>query len=78
MVQFCARWAGKIQIESDDRAEHPPLPIRIQYSILFAEMWCREVGVDFYIVDDGRNSEPSISVRLPAYFLLKRRLRGIS
>jgi hypothetical protein len=44
MVQFCARWAGKIQIESDDRAEHPPLPLRIQYSILFTEMWCREVG----------------------------------
>jgi hypothetical protein len=44
LVQFCARWAGKIQIESDHRAEHPPLPLRIQYSILFTEMWCREVG----------------------------------
>ena len=44
MVQFCARWAGKIQIESDLRAEHPPLPVRIEYAILFIEMWCREVG----------------------------------
>ncbi|HLW75672.1 MAG TPA: hypothetical protein VKS01_01785 [Bryobacteraceae bacterium] len=44
MVQFCARWAGKIQVEYDDRAEHPPLPMRIQYSLLFVEMWCREVG----------------------------------
>jgi hypothetical protein len=44
MVQFCARWAGKIQIESDSGEEHPPLPMRIEYSIMFAEMWCREVG----------------------------------
>jgi hypothetical protein len=44
MVQFCARWAGKIQVESDIRAEHPPPPMRIEHSILFIEMWCREVG----------------------------------
>jgi hypothetical protein len=44
MVQFCARWAGKVQVESDVRKEHPPLPVRIDYSILFVEMWCREVG----------------------------------
>ncbi len=44
MVQFCARWAGKIQVESDVRAEHPPPPMRIEHSILFIEMWCREVG----------------------------------
>ena len=24
--------------------EHPPLSIRIEYSMLFVEMWCREVG----------------------------------
>ena len=44
MTQFCARWAGKIQVGSDFSAEHPPLPVRIQYTILFVEMWCREVG----------------------------------
>jgi hypothetical protein len=44
MIQFCTRWAGKIQVESDLRAEHPPLPMRIEYAILFVEMWCREVG----------------------------------
>jgi hypothetical protein len=44
MVQFCARWAGKMQIESDLREEHPPVPMRIEYSILFVEMWCKEVG----------------------------------
>ena len=45
MIQFCARWAGKIQVESDLSAEHPPHPLRIEYTILFVEMWCREVGV---------------------------------
>ena len=44
MIQFCARWAGNIQIESDVSAEHPPLPLRINYMTLFIEMWCREVG----------------------------------
>ena len=44
MIQFCARWAGKIQIESDLAAEHPPVPVRIHYMTLFVEMWCREVG----------------------------------
>ena len=44
MVQFCARWAGKMQIESEFGAEHPPLPVRIEFAILFIDMWCREVG----------------------------------
>jgi hypothetical protein len=44
MIQFCARWAGKILIESDLAAEHPPVPLRIDYMTLFVEMWCREVG----------------------------------
>ncbi len=44
MIQFCARWAGKIQVNSDLTAEHPPLPMRIEYTILFVEMWYREVG----------------------------------
>lgn len=44
MLQFCARWAGRIQIESDLSAEHPPVPIRIQRALAVAEMWCREVG----------------------------------
>src|ERR1035438_6679225 len=44
MLQFCARWAGKIKIESDLSTEHPPPPMRIQQAILFMEMWCREVG----------------------------------
>ena len=34
MLQFGAQWAGKIQIETDLRAEHPPWAIRIQYAIL--------------------------------------------
>jgi len=44
MVQFCARWAGKFQVDSDHREEHPPPPMRIEYAILFVEMWCREIG----------------------------------
>lgn len=44
MIQFCARWAGKVQAESDLSAEHPPLPVRIEYFILFVDLWCREVG----------------------------------
>lgn len=44
MLQFCARWAGKVQIESDLSAEHPPAPMRIQRAIQIAEMWCRDVG----------------------------------
>jgi hypothetical protein len=44
MTQFCARWAGKIQVESDLGAEHPPIPLRIQYTILFVDLWCREIG----------------------------------
>jgi hypothetical protein len=44
LLQFCARWAGRIQVELDVVAEHPPHPMRIEYSILFVEMWCREVG----------------------------------
>ncbi len=54
MLQFCARWAGKIQIETDLRAEHPPWAMRIQYAILFVEMWCREVGhIDTSWMSDG-------------------------
>ena len=44
MIQFCARWAGRIQVHSDLSAEHPPPPVRIEYALLFVEMWCREVG----------------------------------
>ena len=44
MTQFCARWAGKIQVEADLGAEHPPIPLRIEYMILFVDLWCREVG----------------------------------
>ncbi len=66
MVQFCARWAGKIQIESDDGAEHPPLPMRIQYSILFAEMWCREGGLmsTSWMTDGTLNQYFSAAARL--------------
>jgi hypothetical protein len=44
MVQFCARWAGKVQVEADFGAEHPPHPLRIKHMLLITEMWCREVG----------------------------------
>jgi hypothetical protein len=44
MLQFCARWAGKTQVGWDASVEHPPQPVRIEYSILFVEVWCREVG----------------------------------
>jgi len=43
MLQFCAQWAGKTWIVSDRSAEHPPQPVRIEFSILMAEMWLREV-----------------------------------
>jgi|HubBroStandDraft_6_1064221.scaffolds.fasta_scaffold193315_2 hypothetical protein len=44
MLQFCTRWVGKTQVVWDGGANHPPQPIRIEYSILFVEMWCREAG----------------------------------
>jgi hypothetical protein len=44
MIQFCARWAGRIQVDSDFSVDHPPPPVRIEYALLFIEMWCREVG----------------------------------
>ena len=44
MTQFCARWAGNMRLDADIRAEHPPHPLRIEYTLLFVEMWCREVG----------------------------------
>lgn len=44
MIQFCARWAGKVQLHSDLAAEHPPIPVRIEFAWRFIEMWCREVG----------------------------------
>lgn len=47
MIQLCARWAGRIQVDSDLTAEHPPPPLRIEYALLHTEMWCREVrGMD--------------------------------
>jgi hypothetical protein len=54
MLQFCDRWTGKIQVEADLGAEHPPVAMRIYYSILFVEMWCREVGhIDTSWTSDG-------------------------
>jgi hypothetical protein len=44
MIQFCARWSGKTRIDSDLSADHPPPPVRVEYALLFTEMWCREVG----------------------------------
>jgi hypothetical protein len=44
LMQYCARWAGKIQVEADLSAEHPPIPVRIDYALRCTEMWCREVG----------------------------------
>jgi hypothetical protein len=44
ITQYCARWAGKIQVEADLGAEHPPIPLRIEYALLFTEMWFREGG----------------------------------
>ena len=43
-MQYDSRWAGKIQVEADLRAEHPPIPVRIDYALRCTEMWCREVG----------------------------------
>lgn len=44
LIQFCARWTGRIQRHSELSAEHPPPPVRIEYALLFVEMWSREVG----------------------------------
>jgi hypothetical protein len=37
MIQFCARWAGRIQVDSDLAADYPPLLLRIEYALLFIE-----------------------------------------
>jgi hypothetical protein len=44
MVQFCARWAGRVEADSDISETHPPPPVRIEYALLFVDMWCSEVG----------------------------------
>ena len=44
MIQYCARWAGKMQVDSDFASEHPPTPMRIDNALLITEMWCREIG----------------------------------
>ena len=66
MTQFCARWAGKIQIEPDASTEHPPWPLRIEYSMLIVEMWCREVsGISTSWMTDGtRNTYFSMVAKL--------------
>jgi len=57
MIQFCARWAGRIHVESDLAAEHPPVPMRIQRALLVTEMWCREVGeISTSWMTDGTSS----------------------
>jgi hypothetical protein len=45
MTQFCARWAGKVQVDADFGAKYPLHAVRIQHMILIAELWCKEVGM---------------------------------
>ena len=33
MMQYYARWTGKVKVEADLRAEHPPIPVRIDYAL---------------------------------------------
>ncbi len=56
MVQFCARWAGKVQVEFDTCAKHPPHSVRIEYSMLFVDV-VQGGGLDFYVVDDRWHAE---------------------
>ena len=37
---FCARWPERIAMTSIERLKHPPAPVRIEYAIRVAKMWC--------------------------------------
>jgi hypothetical protein len=37
---FCARWPEKIAITSICQFRHPPAPVRIEFAIRVAQMWC--------------------------------------
>lgn len=37
---FCARWPERIAMTSIGRLKHPPAPVRIEYAIRVAKMWC--------------------------------------
>ncbi len=41
---FCALWPDNIQTESIYELTHPPAPVRIEYSIRVAKMWCEQNG----------------------------------
>ena len=57
---------GRIQVDSDLTAEHPPAPVRIEYALLFVEMWCREVA--------GMTTEWMTAGYLSNYFAAASRL----
>lgn len=66
MIQFCARWAGKVRVDANLSQEHPPPPMRMKFAILFVEMWCREIGfLSTTWMNDGT---------LARYFAIARRL----
>jgi hypothetical protein len=37
---FCAFWPDDIQVSSIGQLSHPPAPVRIEYAIRVAKMWC--------------------------------------
>jgi hypothetical protein len=39
---FCALWRGNIRIASIWDVSHPPAPVRIEYAIRVAKMWCKQ------------------------------------
>jgi hypothetical protein len=39
---FCALWPEEARIESIHEFRHPPAPVRIEYAIRIAKMWCAQ------------------------------------
>jgi hypothetical protein len=39
---FCAIWPDDIATQSIKQLSHPPAPVRIEYAIRIAKMWCTQ------------------------------------
>ena len=65
MVQFCARWAARIQVELDRTRNICPRQCA-RYALLFIEMWRREVA--------GMTTEWMTAGYLSKYFTAASRL----
>jgi hypothetical protein len=42
MSLFCALWPEEARMESIQELRHPPTPVRIEYAIRIAKMWCAQ------------------------------------